>query len=108
MKNIKTFESFVKELTTSSDDLNEAGRPGIPKMFLKLGAVVKKIRELEDKQLELLKPWKEAKEAGDKEAMATQMELMQKNQKELNSYRENKAKIEANYTNNTEMPWDKE
>ena len=107
MKNIKTFESFVKEFTTSSDDLNEA-RPGIPKMFLKIGAVVKKIRELEDKQLELLKPWKEAKEAGDKEAMAAQMELMQKNQKELNVRRANKATIEANYTNNTEMPWDKE
>jgi len=103
MKNIKTFESFVKE----SVEINVM-EAGIPKMFLKLGAVVKKIRELEDKQLELLKPWKEAKEAGDKEAMAAQMELMQKNQKELNGYRANKATIEANYTNNTEMPWDKE
>jgi len=33
---------------------------------------------------------------------------MQKNQKELNRYRVNKAKIEANYTNNTKMPWSKE
>jgi hypothetical protein len=97
MKTIKTFEAFTSEV-------NEGG---IPKMFLKHGAVVKKIRELEDMQKELSAPFFKAKDAGDKEAMKAQMELMKKNQKELDSYRKNLANIETKYIHNSEMPWDK-
>jgi hypothetical protein len=103
MKNIKTFESFVKE----SVEINEM-KAGIPKMFLKHGAVINKIRELEDKQKELSKPYFKAKADGDDETMKSQLVLMQKNQKELASRRANLAEIEDKYVNNSEMPWDKE
>jgi len=99
MKTIKTFEAFTS-------DINE-NKGQVPKMFLKHGAVIKKIRELEDKQKELAQPYFAAKEAGDTDAMKSQLELMQKNQKELDAYRKNLASIEAKYIHNSEMPWDK-
>ena len=100
MKHVKLFEDFTPSV-------NEGMSANIPKMFLKHGAVVKKIRELEDKQKELATPYFKAKEEGDKDAMKAQMELMRKNQKELDKYRKNLASIEAKYIHNSEMPWDK-
>jgi len=96
-KLVSKFESFISGI--------DEGR--VPKMFLKHGAVVKKIRELEDKQKELATPYFKAKDEGDKDAMKAQMELMRKNQKELDGYRKNLASIEAKYIHNSEMPWDK-
>src|SRR6056300_492352 len=93
MKNIKTFESFVNE------SINE-GRRGTPKMYVKYMAVIKKIRELEDKQKELAAPYFAAKEEGDEETMKSQMELMKKNQSELDGFRKNLASIESKYINN--------
>jgi len=90
MKTIKTFESFTS-------DVNEAG---MPKMYVKYMAVIKKVRELEDKQKELAEPFFKAKKEGDKEAMKAQMELMKKNQKALDGYRKNLASIESKYIDN--------
>ncbi len=100
MKHVKLFEDFTPSV-------NEGMSANIPKMFLKHGAVVKKIRELEDKQKELATPYFKAKDEGDKDAMKAQMELMRKNQKELDKYRKNLVSIEAKYIHNSEMPWDK-
>ena len=50
MKHVKLFEDFTPSV-------NEGMSANIPKMFLKHGAVVKKIRELEDKQKELATPY---------------------------------------------------
>jgi hypothetical protein len=92
MKYVKLFESFVNDSKT----INEAG---IPKMYVKYMAVVKKIRELEDAQKELAQPYFKAREEGNHTAMVNQMELMKKNQAELDSYRKNLAKIEDKYIN---------
>ena len=100
MKHVKLFEDFTPSV-------NEGMSANIPKMFLKHGAVVKKIREIEDKQKELATPYFKAKDEGDKDAMKAQMELMRKNQKELDKYRKNLVSIEAKYIHNSEMPWDK-
>ena len=100
MNYIKLFEDFSKE------EINE-GFGNVPKMFIKHGAVIKKIRELEDKQRDLSTPYFNAKADGDTEAMKSQFELMKKNQAELDKLRVNLAKIEAKYINNTEMPWEK-
>lgn len=93
MKTIKTFEAFTSEV-------NEVRGNKMPKMYVKYMAVIKAIRELEDKQKELAAPYFAAKEAGDKDTMASQLELMKKNQAELDSRRKNLASIEAKYIDN--------
>lgn len=95
-----------RKLVAKFESMSEA-MSGIPKMFLKHGAVIKKIRELEDKQKELAQPYFKAKADGDDETMKSQLVLMQKNQKELEGYRANLVSIENKYINNSEMPWDK-
>ena len=67
MKYVKLFESFVNDSKT----INEAG---IPKMYVKYMAVVKKIRELEDAQKELAQPYFKAREEGNHTAMVNQMD----------------------------------
>lgn len=94
MKYVKLFEQFV-----SSSTLNER-RPSTPKMYIKYMAVIKKIRELEDKQKELAAPYFAAKETGDEDAVKSQLELMKKNQAELDAARKNLASIEDKYINN--------
>jgi len=89
-KLVSKFESFTS-------GVNEAG---VPKMYVKYMSVIKKVRELEDKQKELAEPFFKAKKEGDKEAMNAQMELMKKNQKTLDGYRKNLASIESKYIDN--------
>jgi len=91
MKNVKTFESFVNE------SINEGRRGGIPKMYIAYMGLIKKVRELEDKQKELAEPYFAAKEEGDTETMKSQLELMKKNQKSLDSWRVQLKKTEAKY-----------
>lgn len=98
MKHVKLFEEFTSNVITSN--VNEGRMRGTPKMYVKYMAVIKKIRELEDKQKELATPYFDAKESGDKDAMKAQMELMRKNQKELDDRRKNLASIESKYINN--------
>ena len=71
----------------------------VPKMYVKYMAVLKKIKELEEKQKELALPYFTARDAGNHTQMVNQMVLMKKNQAELNSYRKNLAKIEDKYIN---------
>ena len=92
-KLIAKFEDF----TTSSDEVNEAG---MPKMYVKYMSVIKKIRELEDKQKELVKPYLDFKKSGDDDSAKSQLDLMKKNQKVLDGYRKNLASIESKYINN--------
>ena len=92
MKHIKLFEQFV-----STSNLNEAR---VPKMYVKYMAVVKLIRELEDKQKELAQPYFVARSEGNHTAMVNQMELMKQNQTQLDAARKNLAKIEAKYIDN--------
>ena len=80
-----------------SESVNEAG---VPKMYVKYRAVIKKIKELEDKQKELAKPYFDARSKGDMSAAKSQLQLMKKNQKELSGYRKNLASIESKYIDN--------
>mgnify|MGYP001082308400 CR=1 FL=1 len=93
MKTIKTFEEFTSNVNES---INE-NRGGVPKMYVAYMGLIKKVRELEDKQKELAAPYFKAKEEGDEKTMKSQMKLMQKNQKSLDSYRVQLKKTEAKY-----------
>jgi hypothetical protein len=93
-KLIAKFEEF----TTSSGGVNEARyKANIPKMYIAYMGLIKKVRELEDKQKELAEPYFAAKDSGDKETMKSQLELMKKNQKSLDSFRVQLKKTEAKY-----------
>jgi len=80
-----------------SESVNEAR---VPKMYVKYRAVIKKIKELEDKQKELAQPYFAARSKGDMKTAKSQLELMKKNQKELTGYRKNLASIESKYIDN--------
>ena len=79
------------------ESVNEAG---IPKMYTKYRAVIKKIKELEDTQQKLAKTYFDARSKGDVATEKSQLELMKKNQKQLNAYRKNLTSIESDYINN--------
>ena len=83
--------------TLTESNMNEAMSSKVPKMYIKYAAVVKKIRELEDKQKELAQPYFDARANGDTVKEKSQFELMKKNQSELNSYRKVLQKIEDKY-----------
>jgi hypothetical protein len=90
-RNITSLDKIVKE------SVNEAG---IPKMYTKYRAVIKKIKELEDTQQKLAKTYFDARSKGDVATEKSQLELMKKNQKQLNAYRKNLTSIESDYINN--------
>lgn len=87
----------VRGLMKFAESVNEAG---VPKMYVKYRAVIKKIKELEDKQKELAKPYFDARSKGNMSAAKSQLQLMKKNQKELSGYRRNLASIESKYIDN--------
>jgi hypothetical protein len=89
----------VEGIKVSNNEVNEAMSNKAPKMYIKYAAVVKKIRELEDKQKELAQPYFDARSKGDSVKEKSQLELMKKNQAELNSYRKNLKNIEDKYIN---------
>ena len=99
----KLLSMFKDGLDTLSEgtyeSVNEAMSNKAPKMYIKYAAVVKKVRELEDKQKELAQPYFDARSKGDSVKEKSQLELMKKNQAELNSYRRNLKNIEDKYIN---------
>lgn len=113
LKNIKKLDSkkqrafgkLFADMKNGIDDLSEGvnesvNEVGVPKMYVKYMAVIKKIKELEDKQKELAKPYFDARSKDDMSAAKSQLQLMKKNQKELSGYRRNLASIESKYIDN--------
>ena len=97
-KLLGNFKDGLDDLSENkSESVNEAG---VPKMYVKYRAVIKKIKELEDKQKELAKPYFDARSKGDTSVAKSQLQLMKKNQKELSGYRKNLASIESKYIDN--------
>jgi len=96
-KFIEVFKNGLDELSTTNESVNEAR---VPKMYVKYRAVIKKIKELEEKQKELAQPYFDARSKGDMKTAKSQLELMKKNQKELTGYRKNLASIESKYIDN--------
>jgi len=95
---IGDFKEGLDELSTNTNEsVNEAR---VPKMYVKYRAVIKKIKELEEKQKKLAQPYFDARSKGDMKTAKSQLELMKQNQKELTGYRKNLASIESKYIDN--------
>ena len=94
---IGDFKEGLDNLSTTNESVNESR---VPKMYVKYRAVIKKIKELEEKQKELAQPYFDARSKGDMKTAKSQLELMKKNQKELTGYRKNLASIESKYIDN--------
>ena len=77
--------------------INEAG---ISKMFIAYLGLQKKVRELEDKQKELLQPYLAAKKSNNVTGMNKAVEALKKNQKTLEMYRRNLNTVETRYIQN--------
>jgi len=113
LKNIKKLDSkqqrqFGKlfgDMKQGIDDLSEGvtesvNEVRVPKMYVKYRAVIKKIKELEEKQKQLAEPYFAARSKGDMVTAKSQLQLMKKNQKDLDGYRKNLASIESKYIDN--------
>jgi len=83
-------ESVVKE-----GPMNLRG--GIPKMYVAYLGLQKKVRELEDKQKELLQPYLTAKKSNNVTAINKAVDALKKNQKSLEMYRRNLDTVERQY-----------
>jgi hypothetical protein len=83
-------ESIVKE-----GPMNLRG--GIPKMYVAYLGLQKKVRELEDKQKELLQPYLTAKKSNNVTAINKAVDALKKNQKSLEMYRRNLDTVERQY-----------
>jgi hypothetical protein len=94
---IGDFKEGLDRLSTTNESVNEVR---VPKMYVKYRAVIKKIKELEEKQKQLAEPYFTARSKGDMVKAKSQLELMKKNQKELDGYRKNLASIESKYIDN--------
>ena len=95
---IGDFKEGLDELSTNTNESVNESR--VPKMYVKYVAVIKKIKELEEKQKELAQPYFDARSKGDIKTAKSQLELMKQNQKELTRYRKNLASIESKYIDN--------
>ena len=97
----KIIGNFKEGLDNLSTDTNESvNEARVPKMYVKYRAVIKKIKELEEKQKKLAQPYFDARSKGDMKTAKSQLELMKQNQKELTGYRKNLASIESKYIDN--------
>jgi|SRR5210317_1608809 uncharacterized protein (UPF0335 family) len=94
---IGDFKEGLDNLSTTNESVNESR---VPKMYVKYRAVIKKIKELEEKQKELAQPYFDARSKGDMKTAKSQLELMKQNQKQLTGYRKNLASIESKYIDN--------
>ena len=94
---IGDFKEGLDNLSTTNESVNEVR---VPKMYVKYRAVIKKIKELEEKQKELAQPYFDARSKGDMKTAKSQLELMKQNQKQLTGYRKNLASIESKYIDN--------
>ncbi len=72
-------------------------RGGIPKMYVAYLGLQKKVRELEDKQKELLQPYLTAKKSNNVTAINKAVDALKKNQKSLEMYRRNLDTVERQY-----------
>jgi hypothetical protein len=104
-KTQKEFGRAFGDMKDLLDDLSEGvdesvNESRVPKMYVKYVAVIKKIKELEEKQKELAQPYFDARSKGDIKTAKSQLELMKQNQKELTGYRKNLASIESKYIDN--------
>jgi hypothetical protein len=85
---------------TNENLVNEAPggmRGGVPKMYVAYLGLQKKVRELEDKQKELLQPYLSAKKSNNVTAINKAVDVLKKNQKSLEMYRRNLDTVERQY-----------
>jgi len=73
------------------------GKYGIPKMYIAYLGLQKKVRELEDKQKELLQPYLSAKKSNNVTAINKAFDTLKHNQKSLEMYRRNLDSVERQY-----------
>jgi hypothetical protein len=72
-------------------------RGGVPKMYVAYLGLQKKVRELEDKQKDLLQPYLAAKKLNNVTAINKAVDALKKNQKSLEMYRRNLDTVERQY-----------
>ncbi len=94
-KNGKQVPNCVPEGVVKEGPMNLRG--GVPKMYVAYLGLQKKVRELEDKQRELLQPYLAAKKSNNITAINKAVEALKKNQKSLDMYRRNLQKVEGEY-----------
>jgi vacuolar-type H+-ATPase subunit H len=94
-KNGKQVPNCVPEGVVKEGPMNLRG--GVPKMYVAYLGLQKKVRELEDRQKELLQPYLAAKKTNNITAINKAVEALKKNQKSLDMYRRNLQKVEGEY-----------
>jgi hypothetical protein len=96
-KKLDDIDKIVKKMIQRKEGISEGS---IPKMYIAYLGLQKKVRELEDKQKELVKPYLDAKDSNNVTAMNKAVELLKKNQQQLNMYRRNLDSLEKQYITN--------
>jgi hypothetical protein len=94
-KNGRQVPNCVPEGVVKEGPMNLRG--GVPKMYVAYLGLQKKVRELEDKQKQLLQPYLAAKKSNNVTAINKAVETLKKNQKSLEMYRRNLQKVEGEY-----------
>ena len=94
-KNGRQVPNCVPEGVVKEGPMNLRG--GVPKMYVAYLGLQKKVRELEDKQKQLLQPYLAAKKSNNVTAINKAVEALKKNQKSLEMYRRNLQKVEGEY-----------
>jgi len=88
---------YKNESTGCAECDNSIEEASVPKMYVAYLGLQKKVRELEDKQKELLQPYLAAKKSNNVTGMNKAVEMLKKNQKSLDMYRRNLATVERDY-----------